>query len=42
MSRSQNFSKIRDTTTTLISKTAYPEYDTSVMHSAAKLAEPDL
>jgi hypothetical protein len=41
MSRSQIFSKIRDTTTTLKSTAAYPEYDTSVMHSAAKLAEPE-
>lgn len=42
MSRSQIFSKIRETTTTLKSKAAYPEYDTSVMHSAVKLTEPDL
>lgn len=42
MSRSLIFSKIRETTTNLKSKGAYPDYDTSVMHSAAKLAEPDL
>lgn len=41
MSRSQIFSKIRETTSNLKSKAAYPEYDTSVMHSAAKLAEAD-
>lgn len=42
MSRSQIFSKIRDTTDNLKGKAAYPDYDTSVMHSAPKLAEGDL
>lgn len=42
MSRSQIFSKIRETTDNLKDKAAYPEYETSVMHSAVKLAEPDL
>ncbi len=42
MSRSQIFSKIRETTDNLKDKAAYPVYETSVMHSAVKLAEPDL
>ena len=42
MSRSQILSKIRETTDNLKSKAAYPEYDTAVMHSPAKLKEPDL
>ncbi|MEK6231186.1 MAG: lactate utilization protein [Luteolibacter sp.] len=42
MSRSQILSKIRETTDNLKEKAAYPDYDTSVMHSAVKLTEPDL
>lgn len=42
MSRSQIFSKIRETTDNLKEKTVYPEYDTSVMRSEVKLKEPDL
>ena len=42
MSRSQIFSKIRETTDNLKEKAVYPDYDTSVMHSAVKLTEPDL
>ena len=42
MSRSQIFAKIRETTDNLKEKASYPEYDTSVMHSAPKLAETDL
>ncbi|MDE0835552.1 MAG: LUD domain-containing protein [Akkermansiaceae bacterium] len=42
MSRSQILSKIRATTDKLKEKAAYPDYDTSVMHSAVKLTEPDL
>lgn len=42
MSRSQIFAKIRETTDNLKDKAAYPEYETSVMHSTVKLSEPDL
>lgn len=42
MSRTQILSKIRATTDNLKAKAAYPDYDTSVMHSPAKLKEPDL
>ena len=42
MSRSQIFSKIRETTDHIAVKTAYPSYETSVMHSEVKLKELDL
>jgi L-lactate dehydrogenase complex protein LldG len=42
MSRSQIFSKIRETTDHLAEKAAYPSYETSVMHSNVKLKQADL
>ena len=42
MSRSQIFSKIRETTDNLATKASYPTYETSVMHSEVKLKASDL
>jgi L-lactate dehydrogenase complex protein LldG len=42
MSRATIFAKIETATAALKTKTAYPEYDTALVHSAPKLAGSDL